>query len=45
MLNDTLIEMDGGFHKGSTYMSYEECKKIDDLKDKLAIENGYNYKN
>lgn len=42
MLNDTLIEMDGGFHKGSTYMSYEECKKIDDLKDKLAIENGYN---
>lgn len=42
VIGNNIIEMDGGFHKGSTYKSYEECKKIDDLKDKMAIENGYN---
>ena len=42
MVGMNLIEMDGGFHKGSTYMTYEDCKKIDDLKDNLAIEHGYN---
>lgn len=37
-----IIEMDGGFHKGSKYNSYETVKEIDDLKDELAISNGYN---
>lgn len=42
MLDNNLIEMDGGFHKGGTYRSYEDCKDIDDLKDRLVIKNGYN---
>lgn len=42
VVDNNIIEMDGGFHKGSNYRSYEECKRDDDLKDKMAIENGYN---
>lgn len=41
VVENTIIEMDGGFHKGSKYKSYEECQKIDQEKDKLAISNGY----
>jgi very-short-patch-repair endonuclease len=36
-----IIEMDGGYHKGSKTLTGEEAKRIDNLKDKLAIENGY----
>ena len=42
VVGNTIIEMDGGFHKGSNYKSYEECQKIDQEKDNLAISNGYN---
>ena len=42
LLGNNLIEMDGAFHKGSKYKSYVEVKEIDELKDKLAIDNGYN---
>lgn len=41
VVNNIIIEMDGGFHKGSKYKSYEECKRIDNEKDLLAISNGY----
>ena len=41
VVENIIIEMDGGFHKGSKYKSYEECQKIDKEKDKLAISNGY----
>lgn len=41
VVKNVIIEMDGGFHKGSNFKSYSECKEIDDLKDKLAINNGY----
>lgn len=41
VINNIIIEMDGGFHLGSKYNSYEEVKEIDDLKDKLALEHGY----
>lgn len=42
IFGNNIIEMDGGFHKGSKFCSYEESKEIDDLKDKLAENNGYN---
>lgn len=42
VINNTIVEMDGGFHKGSNYKSYEECQQIDQEKDNLAISNGYN---
>lgn len=41
MVGKTLIEMDGGFHNGSKFNSKEKVKKIDLLKDELAIKNGY----
>ena len=51
LLNDTyikdsqvLVEVDGGFHSRDNRMSgqtKEESKYIDDNKDKLALENGY----
>ena len=41
LVGNNLIEMDGSFHKGSKYQTYEEVKEIDDLKDRLAINNGY----
>lgn len=42
IVGNNIIEMDGGFHKGSKYNSYETVKEIDNLKDELAISNGYN---
>ena len=42
VVGDTIIEMDGGYHKGSKRRSYEECQKIDQEKDNLAISNNYN---
>lgn len=42
VVNKNIIEMDGGFHKGSKYISFESEKANDDLKDKMAMENGYN---
>lgn len=42
VIGNTIIEMDGGFHKGSSFMSKEDAKANDDLKDYLAISNGYN---
>lgn len=41
VINNIIIEMDGGFHLGSNYNTYEEVKEIDSLKDKLALEHGY----
>lgn len=41
VIDKIIIEMDGGFHKGSGFNSAEEAKKTDDLKDYLAISNGY----
>lgn len=41
VIKNIIIEMDGGFHKGSNFKSYEETKEIDNLKDELAISNGY----
>lgn len=41
IVNKTLIEMDGGFHKGSKFSSKEENQRIDKLKDDLAKSNGY----
>ena len=41
VLDNVIIEMDGSFHLGSKYSSYEEVKEIDDLKDRLALDNGY----
>lgn len=36
-----LIEMDGSFHKGSCFNSYEEVHQVDQHKDIIAINNGY----
>lgn len=36
-----LIEMDGHFHDGSKFYSYEESHKIDVAKNNLANENGF----
>ena len=42
VFDNIIVEMDGSFHLGNKYYSYEEVKEIDNLKDKLALENGYN---
>ena len=41
VIGKTIIEMDGGFHNGGIFMSKENAKANDDLKDYLAISNGY----
>jgi very-short-patch-repair endonuclease len=42
VVGNNIIEMDGSFHLGSKYFSYKEVKEIDNLKDKMAFEHGYN---
>lgn len=40
--NMNFIEMDGGFHYGDYFLSYEEVHDTDKIKDSLAIEHGIN---